>query len=224
MADLSILSFKILDLNWFGQKVDDQPLGRRSTAKVTPWDTMAQDVSQSFSVRQNALGTLPASRDIVSHQLCHYVTCHLAGMPAYNVMKAKEHAKEISLESNVGLCGLKISASINEDKLAAKAQKILGYAIWHEVASAIHSGGKKALFNAKSPFSDALGIMAKEKGEKVLNEFFDDVKIEAFAFEKASPESKFLAFCKNLGLDPEKSRAAWEQANSKAEELAEPIE
>jgi hypothetical protein len=136
---------------------------------------------------------------------------NLAEQSAYRIM-------EIAIESNVGLCGMKISAKLNKQKLAAGCAKFIGYLLWHDVASAIHSGGKKAQFARNCAFSPELGERAIKEGKEVLGKFFDEVEISAFAFEKPSDEAKFLKFCQSLGLDPAKAKGAWEQANAKEEE------
>jgi predicted DsbA family dithiol-disulfide isomerase len=127
----------------------------------------------------------------------------------------------IKLESNVGQCGFRIAFKINKQKLASKASKIAGYVIWHDVASAMHAGGKKAEFSAASPYSPELSARAVKEGEKVLGEFFDDITIETFEKVKETPESKFLAWAKKLGLDEAKTREALASAKPNGEVKAE---
>jgi len=121
-----------------------------------------------------------------------------------------EEAKAITLESNVGLCGLRIVASIKQN--AELASKFLGYFLWHDGASAVYGGGKKAAFNRESPYSDALGEHAKAVLLKVLSPFFDVQSIETYGHVKQTEEQKFMKFCKSLGMSEEQARQGWVSA------------
>jgi hypothetical protein len=121
---------------------------------------------------------------------------------------------QIEIESNVGQCGFRIAAEINPEKLAKNAAEIAGWALWHKVQSAMHAGGKKAQFNSKSEYSDALALRGKTDAERVLGEYFDDVQAETFLKPVETPESKFLAWAKKLGLDEAKTREALASAKT----------
>src|SRR6266705_9034 len=104
----------------------------------------------------------------------------------------------IEIESNIGLCGLKIKATLKQN--AETAGKFLGYFLWHDGASAVYAGGKKAVFNRESPYSSALGHHAKTVLLKVLAPFFDVHSIEIYPHVKQTEEQKFMKFCKSLGM------------------------
>lgn len=126
----------------------------------------------------------------------------------------------IEIESNVGLCGLRIAASLKQNAEQELAKKTLPYLIWHDGASATFAGGKKAKFDSKSAYSDELGTKAREAINKVLAPYFDVESIETFAHVKQSEEQKFMTFCKKLGMSEEQAKAGWTtaQANAKPEE------
>jgi hypothetical protein len=125
------------------------------------------------------------------------------------------------LESNVGLCGLKISASIKQEAIEKLAQKFLGYVLWHDCASAVFGGGKKAKFSRDSAYSNELGEHAKTAIEKILAPFFGDISIETYAFIKQTEEQKFMKFCKSLGMSEEQASAGWKTAQAAKAEVQE---
>ena len=130
--------------------------------------------------------------------------------------------KAIKLESNVGLCGLRISATIKQN--AELATKFLGYFLWHDGASAVYGGGKKAKFTRETPYSDQLGEHAKAVLSKVLEPFFDVQSIETFEHVKASEEQKFMKFCKSLGMSEDQAKAGWETASAAKAATEQPAE
>jgi hypothetical protein len=133
--------------------------------------------------------------------------------------KTAEEIKPLVLESNVGLCGVKITASLKQN--AETALKFLGYFLWHDGASAVFGGGKKAVFNRDSAYSDALGEHARAVLAKVLAPFFDVQSIETYAHVKQTEEQKFMKFCKSLGMSEEQAKAGWTTAQAaKAEQPA----
>lgn len=125
------------------------------------------------------------------------------------------------IESNVGLCGLKISALHNPEAIDKLIQKFLGYVLWHDCASAVFGGGKKAKFGRDSAYSDELGVHAKTAIEKILQPFFDDISIETYAFIKQTEEQKFMKFCKSLGMSEEQAKAGWTTAQAAQEKPTE---
>lgn len=133
----------------------------------------------------------------------------------------KDPLEAIELESNVGNCGLKISASLKPNQNLAT--KFLGYFLWHDGASAVYGGGKKAAFNRESPYSDALGEHAKTVLLKVLDPYFENISIESFAHVKATEEQKFMKFCKSLGMSEEQAKAGWTTAQAAKAEPAPAI-
>jgi hypothetical protein len=129
----------------------------------------------------------------------------------------QEAEKPIVLESNVGLCGLRISATMKQN--AEAVAKILGFFLWHDGASAVFGGGKKAKFGRETPYSNELGEHAIAVLGKVLAPYFDVQSIETFAHTKATEEQKFMKFCKSLGMSEEQASAGWKTAQAaKAEE------
>ncbi len=136
-------------------------------------------------------------------------------MASYKVMEA-------NIESNVGLCGLKIAASIKQDAIEKLAQKFLGYVLWHDGASAVFGGGKKAKFSRESAYSDELGEHAKATIAKILEPYFGDLSIETYAFVKQTEEQKFMKFCKSLGMSEEQARAGWTTAQAAKAQVEEP--
>lgn len=139
-----------------------------------------------------------------------------------NKAKAQEPEKAIVLESNVGLCGLKITALLKQN--ADLASKFLGYFLWHDGASAVFGGGKKAAFNRESAYSDDLGNHARVVLLKVLAPFFDVQSIETYAHVKATEEQKFMKFCKSLGMSEEQAKAGWTTAQANAKPAEAPAE
>jgi hypothetical protein len=133
----------------------------------------------------------------------------------------KAEVLPIVLESNVGLCGLKITASLKQN--AELAAKFLGFFLWHDGASAVFGGGKKAKFSRDSAYSEDLGKHAQSVLAKILEPFFDVSSIEVFAHVKQSEEQKFMTFCKKLGMSEEMAKAGWTTAQAaKAEPEAKP--
>lgn len=129
----------------------------------------------------------------------------------------------IKLESNVGLCGLRISASPKRNEILKLLPKFLGFWLWHDGASAVFGGGKKAKFSRDSAYSDELGNHAKTVLGEMLGKFCENVEIETFAHVKQSEEQKFLTFCKKLGMSETEAKAGWESAQ-KAKAAATPAE
>jgi hypothetical protein len=127
----------------------------------------------------------------------------------------------IAIESNVGLCGLKITALPKESEMEKLAAKVAPYLIWHDGASASHSGGKKAKFTRESPYSEEYGEHVQAAINKVLAPYFDVQSIETYAHVKQSEEQKFMKFCKSLGMSEEQAKAGWTTAQAaKAEQPA----
>jgi hypothetical protein len=131
--------------------------------------------------------------------------------------------KAIAIESNVGLCGLRISATLKQNQAQQLAAKVAPYLIWHDGASAVHAGGKKAKFTRETPYSDEYGEHAKAAITKVLEPYFDVQSIETFAHVKQSEEQKFMKFCKSLGMSEEQAKAGWTTAQASATKPAEVV-
>lgn len=134
--------------------------------------------------------------------------------------------KAIAIESNVGLCGLKLSVEPKQSAIEQAMAKFLGYFIWHDGASAVFGGGKKAQFNRESAYSEQLGEHAKAVLAKVLAPYFENISIETYAHVKATEEQKFMKFCKSLGMSEEQAKAGWataQAAKTSAEAPAEKV-
>ena len=122
---------------------------------------------------------------------------------------------KIEIETNIGSCAINVSAEINEAEFQKAAKALMGFLIWHDVASATYGGGKKAQFKRDDSYSPELGAKACEHANKILGKFFSNIQCETQAFNKLSDKDKFVRDMIKLGMSSEAAIAGWETAQAK---------
>ena len=124
--------------------------------------------------------------------------------------------KAIAIETNIGSCGIAVSAEINADEILKFAKSFGEFLIWHNAASKTHAGGKKAEYSAQSPYSQGYADKAKASVVSVLEKHgFVNVVCETSEKVKLDDKAKFIRDMIKLGMSAEAAEAGWETAQSK---------
>ena len=126
---------------------------------------------------------------------------------------------DISIESSIGQCALKIKATLKNAQAAATlaGQNLL----FHKSASKAFPNGEKAVYTRKTPYSDALGAHCIAVVKEAFNGVFEITSIEASAAPASlTPKEKWVRDMVKLGIDAEAAEAGWEVAQAKLAEKA----
>ena len=124
--------------------------------------------------------------------------------------------QKINIETNIGSCGIVVSAEINPEEILKSMKSFGEFLIWHNAASATFAGGKKAEFKREDKFSAELGEKACKSVVSVLQKHgFVNVQASASEHTKLDEKGKFVQYFTKLGMSLDACNAAWETAQAK---------